>query len=190
MNKTTMTALAALLALGSTICTAGAQESSDNGNHYGQRQRNAAYASQCYGNGQRRGHHDGDNDRDDRNGNGNGRYNNNGQNTNGSQYGYGQYGQSGYGQNGQYGYGQYGNNAPYNANGNCANSGRAGSTVRGSIVGVNGNQVTLQTQNYRTVTINDQPALDRQATGRVAIGRIVTAYGYWQSGEFYATQLI
>ena len=187
MNKTTMTALAALLALGSTFCAASAQESSDNGNHYGQRQRTAAYAWQCYGNGQRRGHHDGDEDRDDRNGNDESRYNTNGRNA-GSQYGYGQYGQGGYGQYGQYG--QYGNNAPYNANGNCANSGRAGSTLRGAIVGVNGNQVTLQTQNYRTLTINDQPALDRQATGRVAIGRIVTAYGYWQSGEFYATQLI
>lgn len=36
----------------------------------------------------------------------------------------------------------------------------------------------------RQITINDQPALDNRASGRVAVGRYVTASGYWQNGVF------
>lgn len=57
---------------------------------------------------------------------------------------------------------------------------------------VNRNEVTLQTSNGgygQTITIDDQPALDNRASGRVDLGRYVTAYGYWQNGVFYATQM-
>lgn len=60
--------------------------------------------------------------------------------------------------------------------------------LTGTIVGVNGHLVTLQ-QSGRQVVINDQPALDRQQTGKVANGRMVVAYGYWMAGTFYATAI-
>jgi hypothetical protein len=41
----------------------------------------------------------------------------------------------------------------------------------------------------RQVTINDQPALDNRTSGRVSVGRTLTAYGYWQNGVFYATTM-
>jgi hypothetical protein len=37
--------------------------------------------------------------------------------------------------------------------------------------------------------INDQPALNRQSSGRVAVGRQIVAYGYWRDGNFYATAM-
>jgi hypothetical protein len=179
---------------GSAWAAADAQQT-NNGHHYGWRNRDRGqYANQCgYGqNGQYQGRrhrdddNDGDNDRDD-----NDRYNQQ----------YGQYGQ--YGQNGQYGRynncGQYGGR--YNGN----------ATIRGQIVSVNANMVTIRTNNgydnggynnggygyggygrsgyAQTVTINDQPALDNQTSGRVSVGRYVTAYGYWQNGTFYATRM-
>jgi len=138
--------------------------------------------------GQARGRHrnrDNDGDRDDRgdrddNGNrGNGRWNRNGQ-YNGQ---YGQYGQYGYGNcgyNGQYN-GQYGQYGQYGQQGNAV--------VRGVITSVNGSMVTImQGIGGQTITINDQPALNNQATGRVTVGRYVTAYGYYQGGMFYATR--
>ena len=60
--------------------------------------------------------------------------------------------------------------------------------VAGTITAVSGHLVTLQ-QSGRTVVINDQPALDRQQTGKVANGRQVVAYGYWDGGTFYATAI-
>lgn len=108
-----------------------------------------------------------------------GNYCNNGQ-YNGQ---YGQYGQ--YGQNGQYG--QYGQNGQYNCNGGYGQQGNA--TVRGTITSVNGNSVTLMEGFGQTITINDQPALNNQQTGRVVVGRYVTAYGYYQNGVFYATSM-
>jgi len=105
-------------------------------------------------------------------GNGNCGYNN-GQYP--SQYN-GPYGQNN-GQNGQY-------------NGQCnTNNGQGNSVIRGTITSVSGNQVTLLEGFGQAVTINDQPALDNQSTGRVVIGRYVTAYGYYQNGIFYATSM-
>lgn len=93
------------------------------------------------------------------------------------------------GQNGQYG--QYGqNNGQYGQNnGQCNTNGQGNTSLRGTITSVNGNQVTIMEGFGQTVTINDQPALDNQSTGRVVAGRYVTAYGYYQNGIFYATSL-
>lgn len=74
-------------------------------------------------------------------------------------------------------------------NGNCTSVTviRHG-TITGTITGVNGHLVTVQ-QSTRSIVINDQPALTRQQTGRVAKGRQIVAYGYWQGGTFYATAI-
>ncbi len=61
-------------------------------------------------------------------------------------------------------------------------------SLSGTITSVKGHLVTLQ-QTSRSVVINDQPALDRQQSGKVAVGRQVVAYGYWQGGTFYATAI-
>lgn len=58
--------------------------------------------------------------------------------------------------------------------------------VSGTITIVKGHLVTVQ-QATRTVVINDQPALDAKQTGKVAVGRMIVAYGYWLDGSFYAT---
>ena len=73
-------------------------------------------------------------------------------------------------------------------NGNCApdTPHRRHDTVAGTITSVSGHLVTVQ-QTGGTLVVNDQPALDRQQTGRVAVGRQVVAYGYWMDGTFYAT---
>jgi len=185
---------------GAAWASADAQQT-NNGRHYGWGNGNRGqYANQCgygqNGNHQRRRHrdndNDGDNDRDDR-----------GQNNRQ----YGQYGQQ-YGQYGQQ-YGQYGQ---YGRNNNCGQYG-GNATISGQIVSVNGNMVTLRTGNGgyngnynggynnggyggyngngygQTVTIDDQPALDNQTSGRVSVGRYLTAYGYWQNGTFYATRM-
>ena len=60
--------------------------------------------------------------------------------------------------------------------------------LSGTITSVTGHLVTLQ-QTNRVVVINDQPALDAKQTGKVAVGRVVAAYGYWLDGTFYATAL-
>ncbi|HEV3153470.1 MAG TPA: DUF5666 domain-containing protein [Candidatus Baltobacteraceae bacterium] len=59
-------------------------------------------------------------------------------------------------------------------------------SLSGTITAVSGNQVTLQ-QATRSLTVNDQPALNAKATGPVAVGRQVVADGYWLHGVFYAT---
>jgi hypothetical protein len=61
-------------------------------------------------------------------------------------------------------------------------------SLAGTITAVKGHLVTIQ-QTTRTLVINDQPALDRQRTGKVAVGRQVVAYGYWMGGTFYATAI-
>ncbi len=61
--------------------------------------------------------------------------------------------------------------------------------VTGTITAVKGHLVTVQ-MSTRTVVINDQPALDKQTSGKVAVGRQIDAYGYWSSGTFYATRLV
>lgn len=58
--------------------------------------------------------------------------------------------------------------------------------IDGTIIFVRGHLVTLQQAN-RQIVINDQPALDMQDTGRVAVGRSVEALGYWHNGVFFAT---
>ena len=61
-------------------------------------------------------------------------------------------------------------------------------SVAGTITHVQGHLVTIQ-QTNRALVVNDQPALDRQQTGKVAAGRQVVAYGYWMNGTFYATSI-
>lgn len=115
-------------------------------------------------------------DDEDENENGNRGYNN------------GQYGQYPNGQypNSQYPNGQYGNNCYSNGGNYGGQYGNA--SITGTIIAVNGNQVTILS-NFQPVTINDQPALDNRTSGRVAVGRSVTAYGYWQGGTFFATRI-
>jgi hypothetical protein len=61
-------------------------------------------------------------------------------------------------------------------------------TVSGTITSVSGHLVTVQ-QATKSVIINDKPALDAKQTGKVAVGRIIVAYGFWQGANFYATAL-
>ena len=58
--------------------------------------------------------------------------------------------------------------------------------ISGTITSVSGHLVTIQ-RSAGSIVINDQPALDQQSTGNVAVGRQVVAAGYWQGGTFYAT---
>lgn len=69
-----------------------------------------------------------------------------------------------------------------------ASAARVPQRVLGTIIGVNGHLVTIQ-QAKQKLVIDDQPALDQQATGRVAVGRAITAHGYWQDGTFFANRL-
>jgi hypothetical protein len=59
--------------------------------------------------------------------------------------------------------------------------------ITGTIIGVRGHLVTLQQAN-RDLVVDDQGALDRDSSGRVAVGRAVTAHGYWKGGTFYANR--
>ncbi|MGH7716144.1 MAG: hypothetical protein ACREML_09140 [Vulcanimicrobiaceae bacterium] len=68
------------------------------------------------------------------------------------------------------------------------NSGRVTQRVRGTITSVQGHLVTVQ-MSTRTLVINDGPALAADQTGRVAVGRMITAHGYWEDGTFYATRM-
>ena len=61
--------------------------------------------------------------------------------------------------------------------------------VTGTITIVRGHLVTVQ-QSTGEIVINDQIALNRQTTGRVAVGRQITALGYWRGGTFYATEIL
>lgn len=60
--------------------------------------------------------------------------------------------------------------------------------VTGTITKVAGHLVTVQ-QTRGAVVINDQPALNRQTTGKVAVGRAITALGFWRNGTFFATRI-
>ncbi|HVA29126.1 MAG TPA: hypothetical protein VNF68_13170 [Candidatus Baltobacteraceae bacterium] len=66
--------------------------------------------------------------------------------------------------------------------------GRIRARIAGTITAVSGHLVTVQ-QTDRSVVINDQPALNRKTSGRVAVGRQIVAYGYWRDNNFYATVL-
>jgi hypothetical protein len=59
--------------------------------------------------------------------------------------------------------------------------------VVGTITSVKGHLVTLQ-QATRTLNVDDSRALDRQMTGRVAVGRSIVAHGYWEGGTFFASR--
>lgn len=61
-------------------------------------------------------------------------------------------------------------------------------SMAGTITSVKGHLVTVQ-QTARSLVINDQPALDHQRSGKVAVGRQIVAYGYWIGGTFYATAI-
>jgi len=79
-------------------------------------------------------------------------------------------------------------NGAWTPNGHCPSYavGPHRARVAGTITAVKGHLVTVQ-QATQTVVINDQPALNREQTGKVAVGRQIVAYGYWAGGNFYAT---
>lgn len=76
-------------------------------------------------------------------------------------------------------------------NGNCPpdNQKLRHEHIAGTIVSVTGHLVTLQLTD-RKLVVNDQPALDTQRTGKVAVGRQIVAHGYWLDGTFFATSLV
>jgi hypothetical protein len=182
MKQLSIALLTALLGL-SGIAAAGAQQYPyPQDGQYGQYGQNG---QQQHGRGhrhnrnakcnQRNGYGAHDNDDNDNDGDNGERYNNG----NGNGYGYGR-----------------ANRTCANANGGYGNS---PAVVRGTIVSVNGDVLTIaQSANNGqygeyggpAIRIDDQPALDTQQTGRVAVGRFVTAYGYWQNGTFFATRLV
>jgi hypothetical protein len=81
-------------------------------------------------------------------------------------------------------------NGVWQDNGHCPGytAGPRRARVAGTITIVRGHLVTVQLAD-KTVVINDQPALNRQTSGRVAVGRQIIAYGYWRDGNFYATAM-
>ncbi|HTU71587.1 MAG TPA: hypothetical protein VMF11_14890 [Candidatus Baltobacteraceae bacterium] len=96
------------------------------------------------------------------------------------------------GPNGQYGDPVCGDWAGgvWTPNGHCPGYtvGPRRARIAGTITAVRGHLVTVQLAD-RTLVINDQPALNRETSGRVAVGRQIIAYGYWRDGNFYATAL-
>lgn len=69
-----------------------------------------------------------------------------------------------------------------------AKDNRMHTRVVGTITGVRGHLVTIQ-GSTQTLVINDSQALATESTGRVAVGRQVTARGYWEDGTFYALRM-
>ena len=67
--------------------------------------------------------------------------------------------------------------------------GRGNASVSGVITGINGNEVIVHQGLLSALTIDDQPALDNRRTGRVYVGRTITAYGYWRNNVFFATSI-
>jgi hypothetical protein len=94
------------------------------------------------------------------------------------------------GPNGQYGDPMCGtwSSGVWQSNGRCPGyvTGTRRAHVVGTITAVRGHLVTVQ-QATRTIVINDKPALRRELTGRVAVGRQIDALGYWRDGNFFAT---
>jgi hypothetical protein len=92
-------------------------------------------------------------------------------------------------------------NGTFVPNGNCVeeavpagttttvveHSGRIMQHIRGTITSVQGHLVTVQ-MSANSLVLNDSPALAADQTGRVAVGRMITAHGYWEDGTFYATR--
>lgn len=81
-------------------------------------------------------------------------------------------------------------NGVWQPNGHCPGYavGPRRARIAGTITIVRGHLVTVQLSD-RTLVINDQPALNRETSGRVAVGRQIVAYGYWRDGNFYATAM-
>jgi hypothetical protein len=81
-------------------------------------------------------------------------------------------------------------NGVWQPNGHCPGYavGPRRARIAGTITTVQGHLVTVQLSD-RAIVINDQPALNRQTSGRVAVGRQIIAYGYWRDGNFYATAM-
>lgn len=81
-------------------------------------------------------------------------------------------------------------NGVWVSNGRCSNDPYAGraAIIRGTITSVSGHLVTVQRTND-SVVLNDSPALNRQTTGRVAVGRQIVARGFWRDGTFFATSI-
>lgn len=69
-----------------------------------------------------------------------------------------------------------------------ATTARVPERVAGTISAVDGHLVTVRRAKQQLV-IDDQPALDTQTTGRVEVGRVITAHGYWQNGTYFANRL-
>jgi hypothetical protein len=65
--------------------------------------------------------------------------------------------------------------------------GRVMERVRGTITSVQGHLVTVQ-MSSQTLVVNVSPALSADQTGRVAVGRMITAHGYWDDGTFFVTR--
>lgn len=82
-------------------------------------------------------------------------------------------------------------NGVWVSNGRCSRDPYAGraATVRGTITSVSGHLVTIQ-RTKDTLVINDSPALNRQTSGRVAVGRQIVARGFWRDGTFFATSIM
>jgi hypothetical protein len=59
--------------------------------------------------------------------------------------------------------------------------------LTGTITSVKGHLVTLQ-QSTNSLVVDDSRALKREDTGKVAVGRAITAHGYWEAGTFYANR--
>lgn len=78
----------------------------------------------------------------------------------------------------------------WTANGHCPGYavGPHRARVAGTITAVKGHLVTVQ-QADRTLVIDDTPALNRETSGRVAVGRQIVAYGYWVQNNFFATAI-
>ena len=79
-------------------------------------------------------------------------------------------------------------NGVWTPNGHCPEyaTGHHRARIAGTITAVKGHLVTVQ-QTTQSIVINDQPALNRQQSGKVAVGRQIVAYGYWAGPNFYAT---
>lgn len=67
-------------------------------------------------------------------------------------------------------------------------NGNSNQQVRGTVLSVNGNMVTLL-QGLSTVRVNDQAALNNGRVSNLYPTRTVTAYGYWQGSTFFATSI-
>jgi len=71
-------------------------------------------------------------------------------------------------------------------NSTCTGTPRKHEKVAGTITMVKGHLVTVQ-QSTGTIVVDDTPALAKEDTGKVAVGRTIVAHGYWDGDNFYAT---